>query len=267
MPGNYRFANTSSAMNLHEHFGSGRSIANASSTSAPVSKSEKSKHKILSNLTSFFKPNTNKSPEPSGQPPHTHHQLPKLLQQHHHPHHQQQHSATTTTTNNNSLTVTVATPHLLVSTPSVSPTFTNNPPLSNNRIQQFSSVGGGNIHSSGGAGIAAHSGMVTNLLNFSTDLSPSASQLSVVPQLVVSSSGGTGGGGSCSTISSSGSINSCKPLPMASTSLPTNQSSPSPIEEAVTAEGHQHHHNHLLDGDNLMLSSSLESSKSSSSLM
>lgn len=60
---NYNKRTSNSVTNIHEHFGSGRSIA-TSSNSTPVSKLEKSKHN--SKIFSFFqfsssKPNTSKS--------------------------------------------------------------------------------------------------------------------------------------------------------------------------------------------------------------
>lgn len=63
MPAQLNYRRTSNSVtNIHEHFGSGRSIA-TSSNSTPVSKLEKSKHnsKIFSFLFSSSKPNTSKS--------------------------------------------------------------------------------------------------------------------------------------------------------------------------------------------------------------
>lgn len=62
MPGQLNYRRTSNSVtNIHEHFGSGRSIA-TSSNSTPVSKNEKSKHnsKIFS-FSHLFKPSSSKS--------------------------------------------------------------------------------------------------------------------------------------------------------------------------------------------------------------
>lgn len=256
VPGQLNYKQTStSASNLHEHFGSGRSIANASSTSAPVSKMEKSKHssKFLS-FTNLFgnKPSTNKLSDSSS-------------------------STTTTTTTNqmqtqqNRSTINSNNQYLnnlstvLPSSSSSSPsptTFTSNPQLDS----QIGCLGSNNLISSS----------TSHLLNVTVP--QHHSNFTSSDHLAVSPICSNIGGSSCSSRSSSSNNlssirnsnnnssnnNNHKPI-----SCPTH-SSPSPIEEAASLED-------VEDGrtssgksrstDTRILSSSLESSKSSSLFM
>jgi len=145
VPGNNRVHNTSTTKMLF-HIGNGKGI---NATSSSMNKSEKSKHKILS---FFFKPTLTKSHEPNN----SHAENSTLRQT-------TIHCSYSHASNNNFLN------NYLPSTDvsQISPTFTNNPPLEG-RINGYTPC-------------IIDSAKSTHILNsFTSDLSPSTSQLSVV---------------------------------------------------------------------------------------
>lgn len=250
MPGQLNYKQTStSASNIHD-FGSGRSIANASSTSAPVSKMEKSKHSTSSkflSFTSFFvnKPSTNKLTDSSSST--TTNQM------------QTQQNRSTINSNNQYLNnLSTVLPSSLSPSPT---TFTSNPQLDS----QIGCLGSNNLISSSTSHLLNVTVPQQHHSNFTSD------HLAVSP---ISSN--IGGSNSSSRSSSSNNLSSIRNSNNSSNnnnhkpiSCPTH-SSPSPIEEAASLED-------VEDGrtssdktrstDTRILSSSLESSKSSSLFM